>query len=114
MNEVEAFILEKSTKQRELMTYFHFILTEDYHLSPKLKFNIPFYYGRSWVLYLSPKKDEKVEVVFIKGFLFSKNFELLEARGRKQVRGALFSEIEEVPERELREIIEEALKIDKS
>jgi hypothetical protein len=37
------------------------------NLEDKIRFGIPFYFGRSWICYLNPIKNHKVELAFVRG-----------------------------------------------
>ena len=98
--------------QKAVLNYFHQLLTSEIGLIDKIKYKIPFYYLKSWVCYLNPKKDEGTELAFTRGNELSNDQGLLLAYDRKQIRGITFYKISEIPAREIREIIQEALILD--
>lgn len=112
MNEVELYILEQDGPQREIMQYLDDLLLSYPEITAKMRFSIPFYYRKSWVCYLNPTKDGRVELAFTWGRELSNEQGLLEARGRKLVRGVTFASIEEIPEETLHEILQEAFLVD--
>ncbi|HHS95017.1 MAG TPA: DUF1801 domain-containing protein [Phaeodactylibacter sp.] len=112
MSPVEAFILDTEGNQRDVMMHFHLLFTEDLKLTPKLKFKIPFYYGRTWICYLNPIKNTQVELVFIRGRELSNAEGLLQHRNRKQVAGIILKHLEDIPHQDLLEIIHEAISLD--
>jgi hypothetical protein len=112
MTEVENFIFGLEGDQREIMLYFHHLLVDKMNLHCKMRFKIPFYDGKSWICYLSPLKDGRVELVFTRGRELSNEQGLLQARERKQVAGMLFGKLSEIPEETVREVIHEAILLD--
>jgi len=113
MTQVENFIYEHEDIQREIMLYFHELLI-GLNLNAKLKYKIPFYYGRSWICYLNPKKNNYVELAFVRGNELSNEQGLLSNKGRKQVYSIEFEEIAKIPIELINEIIYEALLLDET
>ena len=114
MTEAEDFIYQFEGHQREVMLYFHRLLTAELDLTDKIRFKIPFYYRKSWICYLNPTKDSALEIAFIRGNELSNYQGILESRGRKQVFGVQFKKINEIPVQEMNEIIQEAILLDES
>lgn len=112
MANVEDFIDQLENEQREIMLYFHELLAHQLELEGKIRFNIPFYYHKSWICYLNPIKNDAVELAFLLGKELSNDQGLLEAKDRKQVAGITFSRVEEIPKDAVYEIIQEALMLD--
>ena len=114
MTEVINFIYQYEVNQREVMLYFHNMLTKELNLTEKIKFKIPFYYGRSWICYLNPIKDKKIEFAFVRGNELSNYQGLLENKGRKQVYSICFEKIADIPQKEINEMIQEAILLDET
>ena len=114
MSEVEDFIYGFEADQREVMLRIHRLLTRELNLTEKIRFKIPFYYGRTWICYLNPKKGGITEFAFIRGNELSNIQGILENKGRKQVYGVEFKTVSQIPIRELNEIIQEAILIDET
>ena len=114
MNEVEERILKHKGIKREIMLFFHELFIEEYGLHPKLSYKIPMYYRNKWVVYLNPDNREGVELAFTNGFRLSNKHTLVESKGRKMVKSVEFSSLEEIPLKEVKAIIDEAIKIDTS
>ena len=114
MTEAEDFIYQFEGNQRDVMLYFHRLLTIELDLTDKIRFKIPFYYRRSWICYLNPIKNSAVEIAFIRGNELSNYQGILESRGRKQVYGVQFEKVNEIPVQEMNEIIQEAILLDES
>jgi hypothetical protein len=114
MNDVENFIYGFDGAQREIMLCIHRMLCEELNLVAKLRFKIPFYYGKSWICYLNPTKNGSVEFAFTRGNELSNVQGLLDDKGRKQVRSIDFFKLSEIPIAELTEIIQEAVLLDET
>jgi hypothetical protein len=78
----------------------------------KIRFKIPFYDCKSWVCYLNPLKNQAVELVFLRGKELGDESGLLEARGRKMVKGIIISDIDNIPFDTIHQILLQALLID--
>lgn len=114
MSKVTSFIDEQEDDQREVMFFLHRYLTEELELTDKMRYDIPFYYGRSWICYLNPTKNGAVEFAFIRGNELSNEQGLLDSRGRKQVYGVEFEKMEDIPFELLEEVIQEAILLDET
>lgn len=112
MSEVEEYIYQFEGEQRKLLFYLYKILSDRLDLTDKIRFKIPFYYGRSWICYLNPKKTGKVEVCFIRGNELSNSQGLLDSKGRKQVCSLEFEKVADIPHSAVNEIIQEAILLD--
>jgi len=78
----------------------------------KIRFKIPFYDCKSWICYLNPLKKGAVELVFLRGNELIDESGLLEARGRKMVKGIIISDIDNIPFDTIHQILLQALLID--
>ncbi len=114
MTAVEDFIYEYESSQRDVMFYLHHLLTDELHLIPKIRYQIPFYYRKSWVCYLNPTKNGTVEFAFPRGNELSNVQELLESRGRKQVMSMEIENVKGMQLQTIREILQEAILLDVS
>ena len=114
MSEAENFIYQFEGNQREVMLYFHNLLVTELNLTDKFRFKIPFYYGKSWICYLNPTKDNKIEFAFTRGNELSNFQGLLHSKGRKQVYSIEFEKISNIPHQIINEIIQEALLLDET
>jgi len=112
MNEVENYIYQFEGNQKEVIMYFHNLLTNDFNLSSKIRYKIPFYDIKSWICYLNPLKNGKIELAFIRGNELSNHQGMLNSKGRKQVYGIEFAKISDIPITEVNEIINEAIILD--
>ena len=114
MSEAEDFIYTYEGNQREIMLYLHNQLTTELNLIDKIRFDIPFYYGKSWICYLNPSKDGKIEFAFVRGNELSNEQGLLSNKGRKQVYSITFEKMKDIPQNALDEVIQEAILLDES
>lgn len=114
MSEVEDFIYQFEGSQREVMLYLHKLLTVELNLTEKIRFKIPFYYGKSWICYLNPTKDGNIEFAFVRGNELSNYHGILDNKGRKQVFSIEFGKVSEIPDQQLNEIIQEAILLDET
>lgn len=112
MTEAENFIYQFEGNQREVMFYFHNLLVTELNLTEKIRFKIPFYYGKSWICYLNPNKDNKIEFAFVRGIELSNYQGILDSKGRKQVYSIEFEKVSEIPMQQINEIIQEAILLD--
>lgn len=114
MSPIEDFIYRHEGNQREVMVYFHRLLTSFPTVTAAIKYRIPFYDQNTWVCYLNPLKNGKVSLCFIRGYELSNTQGLLESKGRKQVLSIDFGRVSDIPEDAIREIINEALFLDET
>jgi uncharacterized protein YbaR (Trm112 family) len=114
MTETENFIYQHEGHQREVMLYFHDMLTHELNLTAKMRFKIPFYYGKSWICYINPTKKGKIELAFVRGNELSNFQGILDNKGRKQVYSIEFETVSEIPKQLVEEIIQEAILLDET
>lgn len=114
MTEAEDFIYQFDSSQRDVMLYFHKLLTNDLNLTEKIRFKIAFYFSRSWICCLNPLKNGKVEFAFVRGNELSNTQGILDSKGRKQVYSIEFEKVSEIPVQEMNEIIQEAILLDET
>ena len=112
MTAVEDYIYTLEGRQRELMLYLHGHLVNALNLEDKLRYNIPFYFRKSWICYLNPIKKEGIEIAFLRGKELSNEQGILDSKGRKQVSGIVFTKPSEIPLRALTKILQEAILLD--
>lgn len=112
--QVEQFIEQHEGDQREVLRYFHRLLTGFPTVRPCIKYRIPFYDQNTWVCYLNPNKNGSVSLCFIRGYEMSNEQGILESKGRRQVLSVDFKRVDEIPEQTIREIINEALFLDET
>lgn len=114
MTAVEAYICQYEGAQQNIMRFLHNWLTNNYGLTEKMRYKIPFYYGKSWVCYLNPTKSGGIEFAFVRGNELSNEQGLLDNKGRKQVYSVEFRALQDIPQQTLNEIIQEAILLDQT
>jgi len=114
LNTVTDFIETKEGNQREILQFFHEILSLEIGLQPKIRYKIPFYYGRSWICYLNPIKGAKVELAFIRGNELSNEQGILDFRKRKQISGIIIESLKDCPIDLINEVLQEAILLDET
>ncbi|MCG8574428.1 MAG: DUF1801 domain-containing protein [Flavobacteriales bacterium] len=114
MTEVENLIYQFDKTQREIMLFFHKMLTTDYLLTDKITFKNPCYYKNSWICYLKPIKNEKVELAFMRGNELSNSQGVLKSNGRKQLMSIEISTLKEIELDIIKEILNEAIYLDET
>lgn len=96
------------------MLYFYNWFTSEFELLPKLKFKIPFYYGKSWICYTNPLKNNGVELAFTRGNELSDAHHILKANNRKQIRGVEILTLKTAPFKEIKHTLQEAIFLDET
>lgn len=114
MTGVEDLIYQYDGHQREIMIYFHNLLTVSFDLTPKITFKNPCYYGKSWICYLKPTKQSKVELAFLRGNELSNAQGILTHNGRKQLMSIEFENLGGIQHNIVNEILHEAILLDRT
>jgi hypothetical protein len=114
MNTVEDFVEHLEGNQKEIVRYLHLLLTKNLNLQEKIRYKIPFYYGKSWICYLNPIKGDQIELAFLRGNELSNDQKILDFKQRKQVSGKIFSTISEITDSPILEVLHEAILLDQS
>ena len=114
MRTVEDFIYTHEGHRRRVLQYLHQWFTEQLGLTDKIRYNIPFYYGHSWICYLNPVGEDRVELAFLRGNELSNAAGLLLSKGRKQVAGVEFASVQDIPKEALDDILQEAILLDEA
>ena len=114
MSEVEDFIYQYEDNQRKVMLFLHNWLTQELGLTEKMRFKIPFYYGKSWICYMNPTNNKTIEFAFVRGNELSNEQGLLDSKGRKQVYSVEFKQVKDIPQQTINEIIQEAILLDET
>ena len=114
MTPIEEFINEFEGDQRNILIDFHHLFVDELNLTSKIRFGIPFYYGRSWIFYLNPIKTGGIELAFVRGNELSNSQGLLDSKGRKQVYGIEFQNMKSIQKELILETIHEAIILDET
>ncbi len=113
MSAVVDFIYSQSPKQQEILAVLHDYLLQEKKLTAKLRYGIPFYYQNSWICYMNPLNGDGIELAFLRANEFEDPTGLLQANGRKQVKGISIYSVDEMPFDSIEEVIDIAIKLDK-
>jgi len=109
MSACEDFLLDLKGEPRQIAE----TLSEQFLVFPgiscRIRFRIPFFYQYSWICYLNPVKKEGIELAFIHGHHLADPEGLLQAHGRKQVRGIRLHRVAEIPMEAIQLLFSEAL-----
>ena len=114
MIDIHSFASEQSETQSEIIIYLHELISSYPGISTKTNYGLPFYYRKSWICYINPVKSGGVELAFTRGSELDDADRILEARGRKQIKGIVFCEITDIDEPTVLSIFEEALHLDET
>ncbi|MEO9869902.1 DUF1801 domain-containing protein [Ekhidna sp.] len=112
MKTIGSFILGLDGQQKAVVSFLHNHLTNHHDLNGKISYNIPVYYRKTWICYLNPIKKNGIELAFVKGHRLSNEQNLLKRKNRKYAAGIDIYEINDIPEKAINEIINEALILD--
>lgn len=112
MTSPESYILELPENQRQIMQRMHDLLMSFPKMTTKIRYKIPFYYRKKWLCYLNPIKSNGVELCFLRGSELSNEQGILLANDRKMVAGISYYSVDEIDEKTLLEIINEAVLLD--
>lgn len=112
MKTIDNFILGLDGQQKAIVSYLNQLLSQHHDLIGKIQWNIPTYYRKSLICYLNPIKNNGVELAFFRGASLSNDQQLLNRKGRKLVAGIDLFEVVDLPEKEINEIVQEAIILD--
>ena len=112
MDPVLSFFYDQEGQQKLILEHLHNLITSFPEVTYKIRYRIPFYYRKSWICYLNPKKDGGIELAFVRANELSNNNGLLDFKGRKQVAGIIYKNIKEIKDESIFETLEEALLLD--
>ena len=114
MQTVTDFIETKEGNQKEILEFFHEMFLINLGLQAKIRYKIPFYYGKSWICYLNPVKGDKIELALLRGNELSNRQGILDFRNRKQVSGIIIETLKDCPIDLINEILQEAILLDET
>ncbi|TVR80682.1 MAG: DUF1801 domain-containing protein [Saprospirales bacterium] len=114
MNEVDLYIEEYGGTEGLIMrSLTEWILTYP-QMTAKLRYSIPFFYRKSWVCYLNPKRGKGVELVFLRAKEFENMDGILDSKGRKMVAGIRIMDTQKIPFEKLDLVLQEAIQLDEN
>ena len=112
MQSVDEFFFTLEGQVREVGLLLHDLMVEDLNLVPKIRYGIPFYFGKSWVCYINVLKTGKVELAFPRGNELEDTMGLLLSKGRKQVKSIELEGIDDLLIEKIRSLVTEAIQLD--
>lgn len=112
MNEVEEYILRYKGNQREVMLFFHELLSQQFKLKPKISYSIPMYQAKRNVAYLNPTKSGYIDFCLMDGQQLKSGRGILQVADRKRVAGIEIASLEEIDEELIVRLLEEAVELD--
>ena len=114
MTPIDEYIYKQPKAIREVLDFLNeHILSLDQEVKSTLKWKVPYYNRRQALCYLNVLKLGKVELNFLKGYLFdSDKKHYLEFRNRKVVGGIILEDLENIDVEILDIVFEEALRLD--
>lgn len=112
MNPVELYIESLEAEQLQITMYLHELMLQEFGMTCKLRFGIPFYDINRWIVYVKPLKMAGVELCFLHGKWMKDELDLLDTKGRKQVKGVTYLKLTDIDEHTLIATLQEAVKLD--
>jgi len=102
------FFEKLSAEQQEVVRYLDAQLINECQLNRKIRYKVPFYDYGTWLCYINPKKQNMIELCFMKGHELAKKHEILEKNGRKMVAGLTIDPQADIPISEILTLIKSA------
>ncbi|MEP0984851.1 hypothetical protein [Ekhidna sp.] len=90
MKTVEDIILGLDGQQKAIVSFLHNRMTNEHDLIPKIRFNIPMYFRKTWVCYLNPIKNYGIELAFLNGSKLLNDQGLLKSKNRKWFQALIY------------------------
>ncbi len=111
MNPAEEYILNFKGPQSEILAYLHqYFLKKG--LEARISYGLPFYYGKRWVCYLKPNKDDSLDLSFTRANQFKDPTGLLQSRERRQISSIQLFSGNDIPIEAIDQIVAAALELD--
>lgn len=113
MTKVEDYISNLDGEQHAIASHLHELFVHEFDLIPVIKYRIPFYIKNSRICYLNPLKTGGIECAFMRGNELLIESEILQSKGRIQIKGIELKSVNDITEA-LFEIIYEAIFLDET
>ena len=112
MNPAENYLVNKPEPFRSMLLYLHMVIEQTIpYLELKFKWKVPFYYvGKLPVCFVNQSKDY-VDVGFWNAAHLTVNVEHMTTANRKMMKSLRYKSLEEINDKILIEILQEAYKI---
>ncbi|MGB6036419.1 MAG: hypothetical protein WBG42_09120 [Cryomorphaceae bacterium] len=109
---ISDYLYKLTSEQAGIVQCLHDLIMETPAIEVKRRWNLPFYYRKSWICYFNILKNGNVEWAFTRGNELSNEDLWLEARGRKQIYSVNFASVEDIDMQLARVTFQEALLLD--
>jgi hypothetical protein len=110
--QISAFLYSLTSKQAAIVHCLHDLIMETPAMELKRRWNLPFYYRKSWICYFNILRNGNVEWAFTRGKELSNEDQWLEARGRKQIYSVNFASVSDIDMQLAKTTFQEALLLD--
>jgi len=110
--QISEYLYNLTSKQAAIVHCLHDLIMETPAVEVKRRWNLPFYYRKSWVCYFNILKDGNVEWAFTRGNELSNQDNWLNAKGRKQIYSVSFESVLDIDMELAKTTLQEALLLD--
>jgi hypothetical protein len=110
--QISDYLYDLTSEQAGIVQCLHELIMETPAIELKRRWNLPFYYRKSWICYFNILRNGNVEWAFTRGNELSNRDHWLEARGRKQIYSVSFATVDEIDMQLSRVTLQEALLLD--
>ena len=110
--QISDYLYQLTSKQAGIVQFLHDLIMENPTIEVKRRWNLPFYYRKSWICYFNILKNGNVEWAFTRGNELSNENQWLEARGRKQIYSVNFASVHDIELQLAKITLQEALLLD--
>jgi hypothetical protein len=110
--QISDYLFKVTSEQAEIVQCLHDLIMETPAIEVKQRWNLPFYYRKSWICYFNILKNGNVEWAFTRGNELSNEDQWLEARGRKQIYSVNFASVDDIDMLLAKVTLQEALLLD--
>lgn len=108
-------VISKYTEnQQKIFEFYNEMFLSYDNIKYKTRYKIPFYYGKTWVCYMAPRKDIGIELCFLRPMDMKLSIDKLDYTDRKLVAGVTITEIDKSQINMIKEIFEEAIYVDET
>lgn len=113
MKNLAEYISNRDHKQRELFFLLNEILMNHKEMRSAIRYGIPFYGINRWICYLSPKKNDAIEICFLQGKKLNEIYPFMDMKSRKMVSGMLLENSDDFVLEQLENVLLTAIELDK-
>jgi len=110
--QISDYLYKLTSEQAGIVQCLHDLIMETPGIEVKRRWNLPFYFRKSWICYFNVLKNGNVEWAFTRGNELSNEAQWLEARGRKQIYSVDFAAVGDIDMQLAKVTLQEALLLD--